>query len=198
MRKLVVLMQTTLNNRIAHADGQFWEPFPWGDEEQRCVNQAFRAADTWAMGRVLYEAVVPWWEMVARGETPDDADTISETDREFAALLSGMTKVVFSHTLPPTADRVVIQGDIAGQLAALKREDGSDIILSCGPATLAPLAGTPGLVDEYLLAVHPAVIADGPQLFADLAADLALRLVDAKVFDGGSVVLRYEVIAREP
>ena len=35
MRQIVVHMQTTLNNRIANADGSFWEPFPWGEDEMR-------------------------------------------------------------------------------------------------------------------------------------------------------------------
>ena len=63
------------------------------------------------------------------------------------------------------------------------------------PATLAPLAATPGLIDEYLLVVHPAVIDAGPQLFEQVPTDLALRLVEAKAFDGGAVVLRYAVLA---
>ncbi|HJW61105.1 MAG TPA: dihydrofolate reductase family protein [Actinomycetota bacterium] len=187
MRTLAVHMQTTLNNRIANADGVFWEPFPWGEEEMTWLNQRFRAADTWALGRRTYEAIVPWWDQVAAGEVPDDAPGITAADREFAALLRSMTKVVFSRTLEPTSDRVVVAGDIAGELAALKRRDGKAILLSCGPATLAPLAATPGLV------VHPAVIGAGPQLFEQVATDLALRLVEAKVFDAGAVVLRYAV-----
>ena len=66
MRKIVLMMQTTLNGRIANADGAFWEPFPWGEEEMSYVNQFFRSADTWALGRVVCEAVVPWWDAVGR------------------------------------------------------------------------------------------------------------------------------------
>jgi dihydrofolate reductase len=105
-----------------------------------------------------------------------------------------MTKVVFSRTLLPADDRVVISGDIAGELAAFKRRPGKTILLSCGPATLAPLAGTPGLIDEYLIGVHPAAIGAGPQLFDGLPTDLNLRLLQAKVFNAGCVLLRYEVI----
>jgi dihydrofolate reductase len=198
MRTLVVHMQTTLNNRIANADGMFWEPFPWGEEEMAWLNRRVRAADTWALGRRTYEAIVPWWDQVAAGEVPEDASELTAADREFAALLKAMTKVVFSRTLESTGDRVVVGGDIAGELAALKRRDGRDILLSCGPATLAPLAATPGLIDEYLLVVHPAVIGAGPQLFEQVPTDLALRLVEAKVFDGGAVVLRYAVLPSWP
>lgn len=191
MRKLVFHMQTTLNNRIANADGQFWEPFPWGEEEMAYLNQQFRQADTWALGRTAYETIVPWWDTVAAGETPDDAPMITAADREFAALQKSMTKVVFSTTLEPGADRVVIAGDVPAELAALKRQSGKDIILSCGPATLAPIAG---LVDEYLLAVNPAVLATGPRVFDGISEDLALELTDSKVFDAGALVLRYRVV----
>ena len=43
MRSLVVHMQTTLDNRIAKADGTLWEPFPWG-EEMTWINGRFQAA----------------------------------------------------------------------------------------------------------------------------------------------------------
>jgi len=194
MRKIVVMMQTRLNNRIANADGEFWEPFPWGEQEMAYLNQDFRDADTWALSRVLYEAIVPWWDTVARGEVPDDAPLISAADREFAQLQKDMTKVVFSTTLEPNEDRTVVSGDLATELAALKEQDGTKIILSCGPATLGPIADTRGLVDEYLLAVHPAVITAGPRLFDGLSTDLALELAESKVFDGGAVVLRYRTV----
>jgi dihydrofolate reductase len=188
-------MQCTFNNRIANTDGGLWEPFAWGQHEMAYLNQFFRTADTWALSRKMYEAIVPWWDTVAKGQVPDDAPAITAVDREFAAMLSNMTKVVFSRTLPPADDRVVIYGDIADQLAALKHRTGKTILLSCGPATLAPLASTPGLIDEYLIAVHPAAISAGPQLFDGLSTDLALRLLQAKMFDAGCLVLRYEVVS---
>jgi dihydrofolate reductase len=196
VRKIVLHMQTTLDNRIANAYGAFWEPFPWGDEEMAYITERFRAADTWAMGRRLYEAVVPWWDTVARGEVPGDIAGISEADREFAQILADMTKVVFSRTLAPAGDRIVIHGDLAAELGALKRRDGRNIVLSCGPAALAPLAATPGLIDEYLIVIHPAVLSDGPRLFGDVTTDLGFQLTDGKIFQGGCVVLRYEPLAR--
>jgi dihydrofolate reductase len=101
-------MQTTFNNRIANADGGFWEPFAWNEEEMAYLNQFFGTVDTWALSRKMYEAIGPWWDTVARGEVPDDAPAVTATDR------------------------VVISGDIAGELAALKRRAGRTILLSCG------------------------------------------------------------------
>ena len=50
---------------------------------------------------------MPWWDRVAAGEVPDDAPELTAADREYAALLKAMIKVVFSRTLESTGDRVV-------------------------------------------------------------------------------------------
>jgi dihydrofolate reductase len=194
VRKIIVHLQSTLDNRIANDQGTFWEPFPWGDPEVAYVNQSFRTADTFALSRVLYDAIVPWWDGVATGQLPPDAPEITPAFAEFAQLQHRMTKVVFSNTMEPADGRVVLRGDLAGQLANLKQQDGADIILAAGPATLGPMASTPGLVDEYLIAVHPAVITAGPRMFHHLTRDLALELVHAEVFEAGCVVLRHRVV----
>jgi dihydrofolate reductase len=110
---------------------------------------------------------------------------------DFAAILGGLSKVVISRSIEAGPDRAVLRGDLPAGLAELKAGDGPDIILSCGPSVLAPLAAVPGLVDEYLVVIHPAVLSSGPRLFGDGGVDLALRLVESRVFDGGAVVLRY-------
>lgn len=196
MRKLVFHLQTTLNSCVSRADGTFWEPFPWGEEETDRLNEDFRQADTWVLSRKFYEAIVPWWDQVASGETPDDIDTLTSADREFGRLQHGLTKVVFSNTLESEAGRVIVRGDLAAELDVLKRQPGKDILMSCGPRTLAPLAMTPGLIDEYLLAVSPAVVGAGPQLFEYVTSDLALQLLESTVFSGGALLLRYRVVGQ--
>ena len=195
MRKLVVHMQVTLDGRMSKPDGSFWEPFPWGDDETTYLNQMFAAADPWAMSGRLYEFVVPYWEQVAAGTAPDIGVPDSPARAEFAQILAGLTKAVFSRRLDhdPSTRRVVRTGDLVTHLRALKAENGKNIIASLGPATLGPLASEPGLIDEYVLVIHPAVLTAGPRLFEQLSTDLALRLVDAKIFPGGAAVIRYAV-----
>jgi len=196
MRKITVLMQTTLDGRISDAEGLFWQPFAWGEEEIAYVNQSFARADTWAMSRKLYETVVPYWEQVAAGTSPDADIQESPASLEFARLLGAMRKVVLSHTLAddPSTRREVRSGDAVEHLRELKEHDGADIVASFGPRTLGPLADSPGLIDEYLLVLHPAVLASGPRLFDHLTRDLALTLASARVFDSGAAVMRYRTL----
>jgi dihydrofolate reductase len=192
MRRVVVVMQTTLNSRIARSTGVFWEPFTWGQPEQAWLNDVFRRADTWAMSRVMYDIIVPWWDQVAAGNPPADAGELQPADLEFAGIQAGMLKLVFSRTLGPGEKRQIMKGDLSRLLMAAKTDAGRDIILSCGPGTLAPLAATPGLIDEYIVAVHPFVLGSGIGMFSEPGTDLALRLLEIRSFASGTVVLRYE------
>ena len=195
MRNIIVMMQTTLNNKIAIDQGVFWEPFPWGDQEMEVVNEHFRQCDTWVMGRRLYEAVMPWWEVVASGQIPDDVAAVSDIDRDFADILKDMTKVVVSHSMEPTDQREVIAGDIGARLLDMKSQPGRNVMLSAGPETLGPLLDAPGLVDELLLPVHPVVLPTGPGLFDKVTRQLALRPIEITRFEGGALLLRYSVTA---
>jgi dihydrofolate reductase len=196
MRTLTVLMQTTLDGRISHPDGSFWQPFAWGEEETAYLNETYARADTWAMSRTLYDYVVPYWEQVAAGTSPDRDVQESPASLEFARLVGSMRKVVLSRTMDddPRTRREIRSGDAVEHLRELKEQDGADIIASFGPRTLAPLADSPGLIDAYLLVLHPAVLASGPRLFDHLTRDLALTLTSSRIFDSGAAVMRYRTL----
>ena len=125
---IVVHMQTTLDNRIATADGTFWEPFSWGEQEQALVNDCYRTAGTWAMSRVLYDAIAPLVGEGRRRGNPTDVDSLGPADLEFAGLLEGMRKVVFTND-PDFRRAAVLRGDLAPQLAALRDGGDGDVIL---------------------------------------------------------------------
>jgi len=48
-----------------------------------------------------------------------------------------------------------------------------------------------GLIDEYILPIHPVMLGAGLPVFNDLAKPLDLKLVDVKAFPGGIVVHTY-------
>lgn len=139
MRKVIVLMQITLDGRISNASGLFWQPFAWGEEETAYVNEVYARADTWFMSRKLYERVVPYWEQVAAGTSPDSDVHDSPASLEFARILGGMRKVVLSRTLPddPATLREVRSGNAVEHLQELKEQAGTDIVASSAPGLSA-------------------------------------------------------------
>jgi dihydrofolate reductase len=82
MRKLVVHMTITVDGFIAKPDGTLWEAFPWPEEMQEFTNEVFSRVDTAVYGRLTYEAIVPWWAEVAKGNYPPDV-RITEREIEF-------------------------------------------------------------------------------------------------------------------
>lgn len=144
----------------------------------------------------MYDVIVPWWTAVADGAPVEDAEVITARDREFADLMRDMTVVVASRTLREEGGaRIVIGEDVVEQISGLKQQPGKDILLSCGPGLLAPLAQQPGLIDQYLIIVHPAALGSGKPVFGELRRELSLELLETRVFAGGCVALRYQPTA---
>jgi dihydrofolate reductase len=49
-------------------------------------------------------------------------------------------------------------------------------------------------IDEYWLMVHPLVLGRGKRLFNDGMETMRLKLVEAKAFSSGVVLLRYQPV----
>jgi dihydrofolate reductase len=104
--------------------------------------------------------------------------------------------VVFSRTLERAdwADSRIARGDLAEEMAALKREPGKDM-LAWGGAAFAQSLSRLGLVDEYRLIHQPVALGDGLPLFKDLSAPLRLELVDATTYPTGAALHFYRPAA---
>ncbi|WP_433607387.1 dihydrofolate reductase family protein [Dactylosporangium sp. CA-139114] len=90
----------------------------------------------------------------------------------------------------PVGDMMV---GLPGEIAALKAEDGGDILLTGGAALAAALTEA-GLVDEYHIAVHPVVLGGGRPLFGRPPRRLDLRTEESRTLDRGVVVTRYRLV----
>ncbi len=109
----------------------------------------------------------------------------------FTAMLTGTQKYVASGTLDPKqgwANTTVLGGDALSAIAALRAEAGGDIVVLGSGELLGSLARR-GLVDEYLLLVHPLALGSGRRLFAD--GEIRLELIDSVVTTTGVVIARY-------
>jgi dihydrofolate reductase len=195
MRRLIVHMTITVDGFIAKPDGTLWEAFPWPDEMQQFTNDVFSRVDTAVYGRLTYEAIVPWWTDVAKGNYPPDV-RITGREIEFANILQGIRKVVVSRTIEDVgAEALVIRGDVVPTVAELKEAPGRDIVVHGGSGLVVKLAEA-DLIDEYMLFVSPAAIGAGIPLFSGLQRELPLRLLETRTFNAAFTLLRYEPARR--
>jgi dihydrofolate reductase len=195
MQRLIVHMTITVDGFIAKPDGTLWEAFPWPDEMQQFTNDVFSRVDTAVYGRLTYEAIVPWWADVAKGNYPPDV-RITGREIEFANILQGIRKVVVSRTIEDVgAEALVIRGDVVPTVAELKEGPGRDIVVHGGSGLVVPLAEA-DLIDEYMLFVSPAAIGAGIPLFSGLQRELPLRLLETRTFNAAFTLLRYEPARR--
>ncbi len=135
-------------------------------------------------GRVTYQMMEAAW----RG--PAEPGSRPAWMEPFARTIDGARKYVVSSTL----DRVdwnaeLVRGDLAAAVRRLKAMPGA--ALMTGGVTLPRALAALGLIDEYVIVVHPRLAGHGPALFAGLATPLDLRLVDRSEFASGAQVLRY-------
>lgn len=147
-----------------------------GEHDQASRDQFVDAAGM-LMGRPTYEGLAAYWAK----ETGPWADMINP-----------MPKWVATRTLSGTLDwnATALEGDAAESVSRLKDAlDGDLILIGCGE--LARHLAANGLIDEYRLGIHPALWGTGTRAFEGIE-HLKLRLIEAKSFDSGVTLLRYE------
>ncbi|WP_405869654.1 MULTISPECIES: dihydrofolate reductase family protein [unclassified Streptomyces] len=184
MPKIVLMMSVSLDGYIEGPDHDIsWHQV---DEElHQHFNDVVGRFSVHLSGRRVYELMAAYWP------TADADPDISATGAEFAGIWREIPKVVYSRTLQHAEWNATIVRDVVPEeVRALKEQAGGD--LGLGGAEVAGEFLRLGLVDEFRVYVHPALVGHGTRLFpeADIAA--SLRLVESHVFGNGVVLLRYE------
>jgi dihydrofolate reductase len=181
MRKLVYAINVSLDGCCDHTkmspDEQTFDYYI----------QLVRDAGLFVYGRKTYQLMVPYWPDVAKDPSSTKADI------EFGQAFDSVKKVVFSRSLDSVEDKSarIVHGNLRDEIVKLKQEPGKDILTGGVdiPSQLIEL----GLVDEFSVVVHPIVVGAGRRLLegVNLPEKLHLKLVESKIFDSGSVLLRY-------
>ncbi len=116
------------------------------------------------------------------------------TDNPYTEVLDNRQKYVASRTLKEPLhwrNSTLLDGDAADAVAKLKEEPGEDLgVLGSGQLVRSLMQR--GLVDEFVLMIHPLVLGTGRRLFADGGAFAELRLTDSTTTTTGVVIATYE------
>ncbi len=152
----------------------------FADDMGQIVVDAFAHADAFLLGRKTYDIFAAHWPRF-----PDQNDPI-------ASALNRLPKYVASRTLEKAEwhNSTVIRGDLAKQIAELKRRHAREIQVH-GSGDLARTLLANDLVDEYHLWLFPVVLGSGKRLFGSGTEPAALTLVDSKRSSTGVVINTY-------
>jgi dihydrofolate reductase len=153
---------------------------PYIDDEvlARAIGGAARA-DALLLGRRTYEEFAATWPL-------------APADDPIGSKWASVRKYVVSRTLASVAwqNSVLLEGDVVGAVAALKKSDGGEIQVH-GSVQLVQTLLAHDLVDELQMVVIPVVIGSGKRLFGSGTVPARFDLVASATTRSGVVVGRY-------
>lgn len=190
MRKLIVSTFLTLDGVMQAPGGPGeddsggfahggWSVTYWDELMGQVMGAATSTPFAMVLGRKTYDIMAAYWP-----HAPEEAG---------AKVFNDATKYVASRSRPALewSNSVLIEGDAADGLAALKTHDGPELQVH-GSGDLIQTLLRHNLVNEFRLWVFPVVIGSGKRLFADGTVPSALRLVDSRVSTTGVVIGTYQ------
>jgi dihydrofolate reductase len=189
MRKLLVTTFLTLDGVMQAPGGPEedssdgfahggWSVNYFDDDVGRAMDRVMGKPFDLVLGRKTYEIFAAFWP--------------NASEEQGAKPLNDATKHVASRTLKSLdwANSVLIEGDVAKGVDALKQQDGPELQVHGSSNLLQTLLGH-NLVDEFHLLVFPVVVGSGKRLFADGTIPSGLKLVDSRVSTSGVVIGTY-------
>jgi dihydrofolate reductase len=185
MRKLKLLMQTTINGYVGRPNGEMdWMTWNPDDEFLQFMNSHYDSSDTLLLGRKLVaNGFINHWENTVK----------NNPDAPFAKKIVEMPKIVFTKTLDESTwnNTTLAKGNLAEEIANLKNQNGKDILVIGGAGFVSSLIKE-NLIDEYHLIVNPTAIGDGLTIFNSLDGVRKFTPIGAKLYSGGKIVLSYK------
>jgi dihydrofolate reductase len=176
-------MRRVIQSTLISLDGVVDDASSWGQKYfdpawWKSYTQALEVCDALLLGRNTYEML---------------GNRAHAVDNAYTRQMNGIRKYVFSSTLKSAdwKNAVLVRGDVAAEVAKLKRQDGKDI-MSYGHG---PLGQT--LLDEIQFWIHPVLVGRGKVALRDnLRAEL--KLIASRTLANGVVVVSYEPVRTAP
>ena len=188
MRRVFIYLTMSLDGFIAGPNNELdWMLQTADPELTRDMVTLFEGVDAGFLGYPTYAGMIPYWRSVAA-----DASA-SEGARAIANAVNKLRPIAISRTpvelVSDNSDLLVAKDDdaLVEAVASIKGLPGKDLGLSGGVRTAQRFIRL-GLVDEYVLHVHPVAIGAGKPLFLQR---VDLELISTKAYPSGVVRVRY-------
>jgi dihydrofolate reductase len=156
-----------------------WAAERGGDEViTRAWGERLAASGGLLLGRRTYQDLLAYW---------------NTQDSPFRDALNNAPKYVASNTLTeplPWPNSMLLSGDIPTAVAKLKQTPGDDLHVMGSGALIQQLSSA-GLIDEYMLSIHPLVLGIGHRLFGDGFAPTTFDLVETIPTTTGVIIATY-------
>ena len=188
MRRLTVYTSVTLDG-VLQAPGDPEEDtrggFPYGGwagpyADETTTEPASGELGDLVFGRRTFEKMQAAWSH-------------GPADNPFTAIMNAARKYVASRTLqetPDWANTVLMPSEAGPAVAELKQQAGPELVV-LGSGDLTRSLMTAGLIDMFVLLVHPLVLGTGLRLFEPGTPYTQLELVSSKASSTGVIVATY-------
>ena len=152
----------------------------WHDDIGTHFSEEMNQCDAFLLGRKTWQIHAQAFEPMPAGDP-------------FGDIMNNMSKYVVSTTLKSTdawRNSTLINENVVEEIGRLKSQPGKDIYVD-GSSVLVHTLAQADLVDEYHLLVFPIVLGSGKRVFPD-GFYSGLKLIEARAFPSGVVLLRYQ------
>lgn len=193
MSKVVLNMTMTFDGFFAGPQGELdWMSQAPDQELTDDLVAFFHGIDRGFIGYPTASGMIPYWLNVAQNPSA------SSTERAIAQAVNTLHPLILSrkaeHLEWEHSELLVVKGDqdLVDAVNKLKQQPGRDLGVPGGIRTAQTFVRL-GLIDEYVLMVHPVAIGNGQRVFTDR---VNLELVNAKTYPSGVMRVCYRPSAR--
>jgi dihydrofolate reductase len=188
MRKVFLYMTMTFDGFFSGPNGELdWMVQTLDQELIDDIVALFKSADAGFIGYPTASEMIPYWANVAKNPSaPKDELAIADA-------VNSMHSIIISNKEEKleweNSELLLVKNDndLVEAVAKFKRQPGKNLGVPGGIRTAQTFVRL-GLIDEYILTVHPVVIGNGKGVFTNR---VNLELVSAKTYNSGVMRVCY-------
>lgn len=190
MRKLILIVHTSLDGYVAGVNGEF-DNFKTSPENLDFVCSLTGEADAALAGRVSYQMLDSFWP------TARDRKEATPAEVRYSNWYNDVQKIVLSRTLSENRERTTIISDnVSERIHEIKKQPGKNILMFGSPTAFETLSSL-NLIDDYWVIQYPVLFGKGIPFFTRLNKVAQLNLLDVKRLSNGEIALHYGVNEHE-